>query len=126
MEIQKTAIIPLIDLSECNINHSKKILDRLKYSKAFYPSGKSYLAESRYKGSEKIIKDNEFKQIIELGSGFTPHAVNLRYIKKYIEVDFLENSEIKQEIIDDLFPKRKNIVYISGDVFKKEAWQKIW
>ena len=127
LEIQKTAIIPLLDLVKCNVNNANKILNELKYPKQFCSSEVSYLAESRYKSSEKIIKDNHFKQVVELGSGFSPHAINLKkHINKYIEVDFLDNSKTKQKIIGRLFPNNQNIIYMHGNVFQKDIWQKIW
>lgn len=126
IEIQKTAIIPLLDLAKCNVDNTKKILSELKYSKKFCSTESSYLAESRYKSSEKIIKNKHFKQVVELGSGFSPHAINLKkYVNKYIEVDFLRNSKTKQKIISHLFPNNQIIIYLHGNIFQKDVWQKI-
>ena len=42
-------------------------------------------------------------QIIELGSGFTPHFLTLNYdIDKYIEVELDINTELKKEALDEI------------------------
>lgn len=127
-KIEKTAFLPLIDLAvDTDVPNTTLILEKLINKKKWKTSGKAYLAESRYKGSEAIIKLNKYKQILELGSGFTPHAINLgKAIEKYVEVDYYKNIVIKEKLINKIFKDKNNkISYIAGDIFKNSVWNKI-
>ncbi|NES23824.1 MAG: hypothetical protein F6K41_34135 [Symploca sp. SIO3E6] len=82
----------------------------------------SYLVELRYKTSEKIIKEGGYQQVIELGAGLTPHALNLKQtVSNYIEVDLEENSCLKRRIVQELEPSLA-AHYVAGDVFDSHAW----
>jgi hypothetical protein len=62
-------------------------------------------------------------QIIELGSGFTPHFLNLNsFTGKYIEVDLEENSHLKQEIMKQL-TDAKNLNFVAGDIASESTWK---
>lgn len=127
-KMEKTALIPLIDLAvDIDVPNTALILERLINKKKRETSGKAYLAESRYKGSEAIIKLNKYKQVLELGSGFTPHAINLgKVIEKYIEVDYPSNLVVKEKLINKIFKgKNNNTSYIAGDIFTNLVWRKI-
>ena len=64
-------------------------------------------------------------QIIELGSGFTPHFLNLRSeIGKYVEIELDINSKLKEEITKKLTNK-DNIIFISGDILSADVWNKV-
>lgn len=124
----KTALIPFMDLAiDAGVPNADMFLKKLTKGILQKTSGYSYLAESRYKTAESIIKLNKYKQILELGSGFTPHAVNLAgNADKYIEVDYPENIAIKKKLTRDLTSaKEGKIIYIAGDIFSKTTWQKI-
>ncbi|MFT4310603.1 MAG: class I SAM-dependent methyltransferase [Candidatus Woesearchaeota archaeon] len=64
------------------------------------------------------------KQVIEIGSGFTPHALNLEDIR-YIEIDFPHIIKTKREIISSIDPHR-DVIYIGGNIFSDEAWESIY
>lgn len=122
-KIQETAIVTLLDMVKVNIPYSKEILLKLNPKKIVY-SNKSYLVESRYKTSQKILDKYKFKQIIELGSGFSPHYLNLKNIKNYIEVDFPSNSKKKSNIIKSI-KQKSNYTILSGNLLKDSTWKKI-
>lgn len=127
-KIQDTALIPLMDLAlDTDIPNTGEILSRIVAKKKWERSGKSYLAESRYKSAEQVIKEEGYKQILELGSGFTPHAVNLQeVVDLYVEVDYRRNIELKKQIVEDIFPNTKNkIIYIPGDILDDSTWLEI-
>lgn len=64
-------------------------------------------------------------QVIELGAGFTPHYLNIgTEINKYIEVEFEENSKIKEEITKAL-TQNENIYFIGSDILSPATWDKI-
>jgi O-methyltransferase involved in polyketide biosynthesis len=64
-------------------------------------------------------------QIVELGAGFTPHFLNLKAkVSKYIEVDLPVNSNLKKEIINEVYPD-SNVVYVSGDISEVTTWDEI-
>jgi len=124
--IVRTSHLPLIDLaSSTDIPFCKSIVDEL--AKLGYeipdPTGKAWLAESRYKGSERIIFESGITQVIELGAGFTPHSLNMPKVK-YIEVDFPETIKAKKKIVSKINPLRK-VTYISGEIFEDSTWEKI-
>lgn len=64
-------------------------------------------------------------QIVELGSGFTPHFLNLNYeIGKYIEIDLEVNSKLKKEITGKL-KESDGIIFIAGDILTQDVWDKV-
>ncbi|MEM8780810.1 MAG: class I SAM-dependent methyltransferase, partial [Cyanobacteria bacterium P01_G01_bin.49] len=76
----------------------------------------SYLIELRYKTSEKILRERGYQQVIELGAGLTPHALNLQpFVTNYLEVDLEKNSLLKQAIVQEIEPNLK-VHYVAGDV----------
>ncbi|NEP14314.1 MAG: hypothetical protein F6K14_29790 [Symploca sp. SIO2C1] len=84
-----------------------------------------YLVELRYKTSEKIIREGEYQQVIELGAGLTPHALNLQQtVTNYIEVDLAENSHLKRRIVQKLEPSL-TVHYVAGDIFASSTWSKL-
>ncbi|NEP62198.1 MAG: hypothetical protein F6K31_35525 [Symploca sp. SIO2G7] len=86
----------------------------------------SYLIELRYKTSEKIIREGGYQQVIELGTGFTPHALNLKQtVTNYIEVDLEENSRLKRRIVQELEPGL-TVHYVAGDVFDSHTWSRLY
>jgi len=85
-------------------------------------SSLSYLIELRYKTSEKIIREGRYQQVIELGAGLTPHALNLQQtVSNYIEVDLEENSRLKRRIVQEIEPSL-TVHYVAGDVFDSDTW----
>ncbi|MEI8328355.1 MAG: class I SAM-dependent methyltransferase [Candidatus Taylorbacteria bacterium] len=64
-------------------------------------------------------------QIVELGSGFTPHFLNLNYeIGKYIEIDLEVNSKLKKEITRKL-RERDGEIFIAGDILTQDVWNEV-
>lgn len=64
-------------------------------------------------------------QIVELGAGFTPHYLNLTSeIGKYVEIDFDDNSRIKEEVTRK-YTDGDNIFFIAGDILSEDVWQKV-
>jgi len=85
----------------------------------------SYLIELRYKTSDKIIREGGYQQVIELGAGLTPHALNLKQkVTNYIEVDLEENSRLKRRIVQELEPSL-TVHYVAGDVFDSHTWSRL-
>jgi len=88
------------------------------------------LIVSRFMTNHQILelmarKYGKELQVIELGAGFTPHFLNLTSeIGKYIEIEFEENSKLKEEIIKKLTEK-KNIYFVAGDILSKHVWKKV-
>ena len=81
-----------------------------------------YLVELRYKTSEQIIREGGYQQVIELGAGLTPHALNLKQtVTNYIEVDLEENSRLKRSLVQGLEPSL-TVDYVAGDVFDSHTW----
>lgn len=70
-------------------------------------------------------KYGERLQIIEIGSGFTPHFYNLeKEVGKYIEVDLEINSGLKKEIATEI-ESNKNHIFIAGDILEEKTWEDI-
>ncbi len=90
----------------------------------------SALVVSRYLTNHSVLESMASRygsdlQIIELGSGFTPHFLNLRSeVGKYIEIDLDINSKLKEEITKKLTSK-DNIIFISGDILSVDVWNKV-
>ncbi len=91
-------------------------------------AGKPHLVELRYKTSDKVIRDlaetENVRQIVELASGFTPHAQELlssNVVGSYIESDLPINTAKKREINTTLNPDLP-IAYAPGNVYDHEVW----
>ena len=90
----------------------------------------SALPVSRFLTNHEVIeffveKFGKELQVVELGSGFTPHFLNLKKnISKYIEVELEVNSKLKKEITRKLTNK-ENIYFIEGDILSKNVWEEI-
>lgn len=133
-KIQKTAST-LFDLEEhSDFAYCKEISDELKKEIAldkistdhFSAFIVSRFATNQYLLDFMVQKFGENLQIIELGSGFTPHYLNLKgKVLKYIEVDFEENSSLKKIIIQKIFGKTESLKFIGGDILDEETWSLI-
>lgn len=131
--IQKTAatIVDLADNSD--VEYAKQIKlaleKRFPGIKSFAPS-MSEIVVARYLTNHKMLEDvientSGNIQIVEMGSGFTPHSLNLgNKALKYIEIDLPENINIKKEIIGEINPS-DNTEYVSGSVLDSEVWNKV-
>ena len=125
---EKTAIT-IIDLAHYNIPNSIEIKSHLEEELGELVSiskNLSFLVASRHLTSRKVLEglDKEF-QIIEMGSGFSPHGINFEEkFEKYIEIDLPFNSELKSKIISKIKSKNK-ILFISGNIFEKETWKNV-
>lgn len=65
-------------------------------------------------------------QVVELGSGFTPHYLNLKkMIFNYVEVELPENSALKERIIRSIKPNPENLLFVSGDILDDLTWKQI-
>ncbi len=123
---------------QTNIPHAKELYEAF-LAKAGFIKGENELKaidtphfmELRYLSSEKVIKEalekGEIGQIIELASGFTPHSVNLLTsepnIETYIENDFLVNSKVKQEVINE-FIGGIPVKFIPGNILEGDTWER--
>lgn len=136
IKIQKTANT-LYDLRDhTEVKYSKEISDFLiektggKEMDRISTADFQALPVARYLTNHRVLelfakKFGKDLQIIELGSGFTPHFLNLNYdIDKYIEVELDINSELKKEITSKLTNKN-NIHFVSGDILSDETWNEI-
>jgi hypothetical protein len=130
-EIYKTAVGTLADLAMyANVPGAIDIL-RLLEDEGFSSktAGKPHQVELRYRVSENIIKEAVesigAKQAIELGSGFTPHAIGLmgnpKVLENYVEIDFAININKKRDLIKKLAPEL-DVSFVSGDVFDEKVW----
>lgn len=85
------------------------------------------LPVSRFLTNHKVLeffadKYGDNLQVIELGSGFTPHFLNLKSdICKYVEVELEVNATLKEEITNKL-TKKDNIFFVKGDILLKDTW----
>ncbi len=130
-DIRNTAYKTVVDMvfGKTGIPNAKKVLREIYLmAKDFVgrkSTGKAYFVESRYKGSERLIQEKGIKQVIELGAGFSPHALNLQAnVENYIEVDLPRNSQNKERIIKKIAPDLK-VYYVGGDIFKEDTWKSI-
>ena len=127
-ELAKTAFVTIAKLSERTKTPYakdifKKLIKKIKFKIPRVERG--YFIESRYKSSEEMIKNSKIKQVIEFGSGFTPHALSLiENDLNYIEVDFPEIVTLKKGIVREINPNL-NTRYISGNVFEEKTWKNI-
>lgn len=118
--IEKTALVTLRDMVQAKIPYAKDILERI--SENAEPSGYAFLVESRYKTTEKILREGGFSQVVEFGAGFAPHSLNTS-CELYVEVDLAHNSALKRKIVVDVVDK--NIVFVSGDLLDERTWSKL-
>ncbi|RLG14521.1 MAG: hypothetical protein DRN66_01795 [Candidatus Nanohalarchaeota archaeon] len=133
--IKNTAFTSIYELSNyTNINYAKKIFKEIKNKKTIFVDknhplrGNSFLVESRFKTTDKLIRESKIKQIIELGSGLSPHSLCFSNIDdlNYTECDYLENISLKKEIVDKIKNKKKiNINYVSGNILEADTWTEI-
>lgn len=135
-QIQKTANTVFDLRDHTNIKYCKEIADYIadkfggSESERISTDNFMSLVVARFVTTHRLLEfmvsrfGNEL-QIIELGSGFTPHFLNLpSFIGKYVEVDFEDNLILKQEILNRL-TDRNNVEFISGDITSREVWKKI-
>lgn len=134
-DIQRTAntLFDLRDHSDfkyCNeiadFLKSRSITDEIRISTENFMA----LVVSRFATTQALLEQITEKygtelQIVELGSGFTPHCLNLSgKIRNYIEVDLPDNSELKKEISKN-FVSTNNQIFVAGDILDGATWQKI-
>lgn len=130
VNLQRTAAT-VVDLADnSNVAYATQIKlaleKRFPGIKSFAPS-MSEIVVSRYLTNQKMLEDvvkstNGQVQIIELGSGFTPHALNLNgRPAKYIEIDLPENISLKKEIVAEI-SSHDETGYIAGDVLDPAIW----
>jgi len=93
-------------------------------------SGMPFLVELRYKCSDRLlrqlIEERGIKQVVELASGFMPHALNLAEDYpdlKYIEVDY--GARIKEKIAQTIKPDIDRISYIEGNLLAEKTQNEI-
>jgi len=127
--IQKTAATVVDLANNADVKYTREISDLLISQfgelKSFAPS-LSTIPASRYLTNHKLLESmvDQEPNIIELGSGFTPHNLNLKS-DKYIEVDFEENSKIKEDIVKSI-DDTCNTKYVSGSIYEENTWEKIY
>jgi O-methyltransferase involved in polyketide biosynthesis len=132
--IQKTAAT-IVDLADnSNVGYANQIKlaleKRFPGIKSFAPS-MSEIVVSRYLTSQEMLEEavqntDGQVQIIELGSGFTPHALNLNgRAVKYIEIDLPDNISLKKEIVGEINQQDKT-EYISGSILDPEVWDQVY
>lgn len=129
--IKNTAFLPLLDLAKrTDVPYCDKMWDSIKdIIGDMDPVKKSYFVESRYMGAHEFAR--EYSQIVELASGFMPHAYHASRqdgnLEKYVEIDFPENIELKDKLLRSsglTIPHNKHIM-IGGDLYDSETWDKI-
>lgn len=135
-KIQKTANTLYDLLDHTDIPFVKDISDFL--DKNYGEIGKDRISTpnfgalvvSRFLTNHSVLqmaaqKNGKDLQVIELGAGFTPHYLNIgTEINKYIEVEFEENSKIKEEVTKTL-TQNTNIYFVGGDILSPVTWNKI-
>lgn len=93
-------------------------------------SGMPFWVELRYKCSDRLlrqlIEEKGIKQVVELASGFTPHALNLMddyHDLKYIEVYY--GAGVKEKIVQGVRPDINRISYVQGDFLSENIQNEI-
>ena len=124
---------------QTNIPYAKELYEGLCGAKGFvkgeYEPKKidtPHFLENRYFRSReelhKSLENGEITQVIEIGSGFTPHSIDMltseKNLKRYVENDFSANLEIKQSVVNKLIgglPVR----FVAGSILDEKTWGKL-
>jgi len=131
-EISRTSFGTINELGAyTDVPYAQELASGLGLKKEEYiKSGMPFWVELRYKCSDRILVDlidqQGIKQIVELASGFTPHAINLvdKYPDiKYVEVDY--GAELKQKIVESVRPDINRVEYVAGNFLNDDTQNKI-
>lgn len=128
-DIQRTAGT-ICSLADANIPYSKDILSLYEQSEG--PAlqigrGLDDIVVARYLANHNNLEKYARLdlQVIELGAGFAPHGLHIsRDVSTYIEIDHVENSELKRTICDTLNPNH-NINFVGGDLLDISTWERV-
>jgi len=137
LDLSKTALGPAECRVDTDIPFSKVIYEELK--RLFEEEGKTIpkqldtesvpteyltLFEARYKFTNKLIRENESKQILEMASGYSPRGIEMAQdgSVNYVELDKPDVANTKRTIVENLsankkIPKEPNLHIVSGDAF---------